>query len=273
LSDSLATSNGPESELFGGPSPQVGPHELARLVESLFSYRFRQKCALSLVGVKESGMERRLAAILVADVVGYSRLIEVDEAGTLAALKTHRTEVLQPIVLKHKGRIVKLIGDGVLLEFASAVSAVQCAMDLQAAMALANEVLPEGKQIVFRIGLNLGEVVVEDDDIFGDGVIVAARLEALCDPGGVCLSESVYRQIRGKTDLSFEDLGEKTLKNIAEPVRAYRALTFSARSQLTPKLPFAPFNNRAEDYRAFASALPQPPEVPSTCGASRNLLG
>ena len=167
-------------------------------------------------------MDRRLAAILVADVVGYSRLIAVDEAGTLAALKTRWVEHLQPLVERHKGRLVKLMGDGVLLEFASTVSAVQCAVDLQASMAEANKALPEDKQIVFRIGVNLGEVVVEGDDIFGDGVNVAARLETICEPGGVYLSDSVHRQIRGKINLVFEDLGEQNLKNIAEPTRVYR---------------------------------------------------
>jgi class 3 adenylate cyclase len=143
-------------------------------------------------------MERRLAAILVADAVGYSRLIEVDEAGTLATLKAHVTGVLQPLVQKYKGQIVKLIGDGVLVDFASAVSAVECAIEFQTAVASANERLPEGRQIVFRIGLNLGEVVVDDSDIYGEGVNVASRLEALSEPGGVCLSDSIYRQIRGR---------------------------------------------------------------------------
>lgn len=159
-------------------------------------------------------MDRRLAAILVADVVGYSRLIETDEAGTLTTLKARKTEILQPLVAKHNGRIVKFMGDGVLVEFASAVSGVQCAVDLQAAMSLANQGLVENKQIVFRMGLNLGEVVVEREDIYGDGVNVAARLEALCEPGGVYLSDNVYRQIRGKTQLLFDDLGEQSLKNI-----------------------------------------------------------
>ena len=179
-------------------------------------------------------MERRLAAILVADVVGYSRLITSDEAGTLAALKARRVDCLQPLVARHKGRLVKLMGDGVLLEFASAVSAVQCAVDLQAAMAEANSVLPEERQIVLRIGVNLGEVVVEGGDIFGDGVNVAARLEAVCEPGGVCLSDSVHRQIRGKINLNFEDLGEQNLKNIAEPTRVYRVVSAASASVSTP---------------------------------------
>lgn len=184
-------------------------------------------------------MERRLAAILVADVVGYSRLITSDEAGTLAALKARRVDFLQPLVARHKGRLVKLMGDGVLLEFASAVSAVQCAVDLQAAMAEANSVLPEERQIVLRIGVNLGEVVVEGGDIFGDGVNVAARLEAVCEPGGVCLSDSVHRQIRGKISLNFEDLGEQNLKNIAEPTRVYRVVSAASASVSTPAPPTA----------------------------------
>jgi len=201
-------------------------------------------------------MERRLAAILVADVVGYSRLMEMNEAGTLAALKAYRVDVLEPLVQKHKGRIVKLIGDGALVEFASAVSAVQCAVDLQAAMAEAYADLPEDGQIVLRIGVNLGEVVVEGDDIFGDGVNVAARLEAVCEPGGVCLSDSVHRQIRGKTDLKFEELGEQNLKNIAEPVRAYRAVTAPQARRSTynyqvgpakPSIAVLPFANLSGD--------------------------
>jgi adenylate cyclase len=179
-------------------------------------------------------MERRLAAILVADVVGYSHLVEVDEAGTLAALKARRTEILEPLVTRHKGRIVKLMGDGVLLEFASAVNAVQCAVDLQAAMASANVALSEDKQIVFRVGVNLGEVVVDGDDIYGDGVNVAARLEALCEPGGACISDSLYKQIRGKTEHLFEDLGEQSFKNISEPVRAYQVLSVPSCIQQTP---------------------------------------
>jgi TolB-like protein/class 3 adenylate cyclase len=179
-------------------------------------------------------MERRLAAILVADVVGYSRLIAADEAGTLAALKTRRVEHLQPLLERHKGRLVKLMGDGVLLEFASAVSAVQCAVALQASMTEANKALPEDVQIIFRIGVNLGEVVVEGDDIFGDGINVAARLEAICEPGGVCLSDSVHRQIRGKINLIFEDLGEQNLKNIVEPTRAYRIVSATLASTSAP---------------------------------------
>jgi TolB-like protein len=185
-------------------------------------------------------MDRRLAAILVADVVGYSRLLEVNEAAILATLKRCRTQILEPLVASHKGRIVKLIGDGALLEFSSAVSALECACAFQASMASANEALPMEKQIAFRIGLNLGEVVVEGDDIYGEGVNVAARLEALSEPGGVCLSESVFKQVRGKTSITFTDMGEQSLKNIAEPVRAYRALTVPHAGQLEPKYQAGP---------------------------------
>src|SRR5215470_2533631 len=167
-------------------------------------------------------MERRLAAILAADVVGYSRLMERDEAGTLAALKSRRTGILQPTVSKHRGRIVKLMGDGVLVEFGSAVNAVTCAIELQAAMDSANAGVAEDKRIVLRIGINLGDVMVEGSDLYGDGVNVAARLEALAEPGGVCVSDDAYRQVRDKLDIAFEDAGEHQLKNIARPLRIFR---------------------------------------------------
>jgi len=167
-------------------------------------------------------MDRRLAAIVVADVVGYSRLVERNEAATLAALKQRRVEILRPLVNLHKGRIVKFMGDGALLEFASAVSAVRCAIELQAAMAAANVPIAEDDAIVLRIGINVGDVVVEGSDILGDGVNIAARLEALAEPGGICISDAICRQVQGKIDLPVEDMGEKSLKNIAAPVRAYR---------------------------------------------------
>jgi TolB-like protein/Tfp pilus assembly protein PilF len=164
---------------------------------------------------------RRLAAILAADVVGYSRLMEVDEAGTLAALKARRREVLDPLVARHAGRVFKVTGDGVLVEFGSAVNAVQCAVDLQHAFAEANKDLPEDRRIVLRIGVNLGDVMVEGGDLYGDGVNIAARLEALAEPGGICVSEDAHRQVRNKLSASFDDLGMQTLRNIAEPVRVY----------------------------------------------------
>ena len=166
--------------------------------------------------------QRRLAAILAADVVGYSRLMQLDEAGTLAALKTRRADVLKPAVAKHRGRIVKFMGDGVLVEFASAVDAVECAVQLQQGMESANADLPEDRRIRLRIGVNLGDVIVEGSDLYGDGVNIAARLEALADPGSVIVSRTVFNHVRGKVKLGFDDLGEQQLKNIAEPMRIYR---------------------------------------------------
>jgi TolB-like protein/class 3 adenylate cyclase/Tfp pilus assembly protein PilF len=169
-------------------------------------------------------MERRLAAILAADVVEYSRLMGEDEAGTLAALKRHRTELIDPKVAEHHGRIVKLMGDGALVEFASVVDAVECAVGIQRAMAERNADTLEEKRITFRIGINLGDVIVEGDDIYGGGVNVADRLEKLAEPGGVCISGKVYEEVGGKLQLGFEDLGDRRVKNIAEPVRVYRVL-------------------------------------------------
>ena len=144
----------------------------------------------------EERIQRRLAAILAADVVGYSRLMEADEAGTLAALKARRKDVLDPLVAKHQGRIFKITGDGVLVEFASAVNAVQCAVDLQQGMAAANGDQPEDRHIVLRIGVNLGDVIVEGSDLYGDGVNIAARLEAIAEPGGILVSGTAYDHVR-----------------------------------------------------------------------------
>ena len=170
----------------------------------------------------EARAQRRLAAILAADVVGYSRLMEADEAGTLTALKLRRKDVLEPLVAKHQGRVFKVTGDGVLVEFASAVNAVQCAVDLQQAMAGANGEQPEDHHIVLRIGVNLGDVMVEGGDLYGDGINIAARLETLAEPGGVLVSGTAYDHIKSKVKVGFDDLGAQALKNIAEPVRAYR---------------------------------------------------
>jgi adenylate cyclase len=167
-------------------------------------------------------MQRKLAAILAADVVGYSRLVIEDEAGTLAALRTRRKDVVEPLVARCRGRIFKLMGDGVFVEFASAVNAVECAIDLQKGMAESNAGNPDASPLHLRVGINLGDVVVEDDDLYGDGVNLATRLQELAEPGGICVSAKVHAEVARKLDLAFEDLGERTLKNIVEPVRVYR---------------------------------------------------
>src|SRR5438876_6337123 len=166
-------------------------------------------------------VERRLAAILAADVAGYSRLIEADEEGTLGRLKALRAELIDPRIAGHKGRIVKTTGDGLLVEFASVVDALRCAAEVQTVMAKGNAPLPPARRIEFRIGINVGDIVVEDGDIFGDGVNVAARLEGLAEPGGICVSARVREDAAGKLDIAFRDMGEQQLRNIARPVRAY----------------------------------------------------
>jgi adenylate cyclase len=169
----------------------------------------------------EERVQRRLAAILAADVVGYSRLMGDDETGTLTALKEHIGALIDPTIAEHRGRIVKLMGDGVLAEFASVVDAVECAVSIQRGMADRNADTPDARRITFRIGINLGDIIIDEDDIYGDGVNIAARLEGLAQPGGVCISDVVHQSVAGKLDLAFEDLGEQTVKNIAKPVRAY----------------------------------------------------
>jgi adenylate cyclase len=201
----------------------------------------------------EEPVQRRLAAILAADVVGYSRLMEFDEAGTLAALKARRRDVLGPLIAKYRGRLVKVMGDGVLVEFASAVNAVQCALDLQRGTDEANATLPESRRIILRIGINLGEVILEGSDLYGDGVNVAARLEALAEPGGVCISSKVHEEVRGKIDVAFADMGEQQLKNIAAPVRAYRLQSGVAATERRqsasnkPSIAVLPFANLSDD--------------------------
>ena len=170
-------------------------------------------------------MERKLVAILAADVVGYSRLMGDDEAGTLAALKAYRNETIDPKVAAHGGRIVKLMGDGALVEFPSVVEAVQCAVEIQRAISERNVEVANGRRIEFRIGINVGDVMIDGDDIYGDGVNIAARLEALAEPNGICISRAVRDQIRDRLDLSLDDLGEVEVKNIARPIRVFRVLT------------------------------------------------
>src|SRR5215471_6630939 len=164
---------------------------------------------------------RRLTAILAADVAGYSRLMGADEEGTHERLKAHLEELVNPKIAEHRGRVVKSTGDGFLAEFASVVDAVRCAVEVQRGMTDREPEVSEERRIRFRIGINLGDVIVEEHDIFGDGVNVAARLEALAEPGGICVSRMVRDNVRDKLDLAFEDMGEKSVKNIARPVRVY----------------------------------------------------
>jgi adenylate cyclase len=166
--------------------------------------------------------ERRLAAIFASDIVGYSRLMGADEEGTLARLNTHRREFLEPKIAEHRGRIVKRTGDGILIEFASAVDAVRCAVEIQDGMIERNSPEPHDKRIEVRIGIHVGDIIIEDNDIFGDGVNIAARLEGIAPPGGICISDDAYRQVRGRLEANFQDTGEQELKNIARPVRVYR---------------------------------------------------
>ncbi|MEX0852507.1 MAG: adenylate/guanylate cyclase domain-containing protein [Bauldia sp.] len=167
-------------------------------------------------------VERRLAAIMATDIVAYSRMIGTDEAGTLAAIRGFRSQVLDPLIADHKGRIVKLMGDGAIVEFGSVVDAVACAIAVQQGVTAHQAEVPPDNRIVLRIGINLGDVVVDGDDLFGDGVNVAARLEPLAEPGGICVADAVQRQLAGKTTAAFEDAGEYSLKNIARPVRVWR---------------------------------------------------
>ncbi|TMK05825.1 MAG: alpha/beta fold hydrolase [Alphaproteobacteria bacterium] len=166
-------------------------------------------------------MLRRLAAILAADVVGYSRLMGADEMGTISSLKSHRRELVDSGIAEHHGRIVKTTGDGMLVEFASVVDAVGCALNVQRGMVRRNVGIPPAKQIVFRIGINVGDIIIDGDDIFGDGVNIAARLETLCDPGGICISRAANDQIRDKLSMSFADLGEQVVKNISRAVGVF----------------------------------------------------
>ena len=179
-------------------------------------------------------LERRLAAILAADMAGYSRLMEADEAGTHARFMTHRLELIEPTVAKNRGRIIKTAGDGMLAEFPSVAEAAQCAIEIQAEMAKRNEGIPPARWMQFRIGINLGDVIDEDGDIFGDGVNIAARLETLAEPGGICISGAVRDQLANRLeDVAFADLGEQSVKNIARPIRVFRL-------QLDGKPPSAP---------------------------------
>jgi adenylate cyclase len=205
----------------------------------------------------EARVERRLAAILAADVAGYSRLMGVDEEGTLAALKACRRELIDPKISEHRGRMVKTTGDGALIEFASAVDATRCAMEIQHAMAERNASIPEDRRVEFRIGINVGDIIIDEGDIYGDGVNIAARVESLASRGTICISDNAYQQVKGKLTLNASDMGEQQLKNIAEPVHVYRvelggeSTTQPTASTLsfpdTPSIAVLPFQNMSGD--------------------------
>jgi adenylate cyclase len=210
-------------------------------------------------------MEQRLAAILAADMAGYSRLMEADESGTLARLRTHRIELVDPAIAKNKGRIIKTTGDGMLVEFQSVTDAVKCAVEVQQRMKRRNSDVPQEQRMEFRIGINLGDIIFDDEDVFGDGVNIASRIEQLADVGGICVTAAVATQIADRLEVAMEDLGEKTLKNISRPVRLYR-IGFdgpvlpeieSKRSISKPSVVVLPFNNMSGDpeQEFFADGL------------------
>jgi class 3 adenylate cyclase len=198
-------------------------------------------------------IERRLTAILAADVAGYSRLTGMDEEGTHAQLQDHLRSLVDPKIAEHRGRVVKNTGDGLLAEFASVVDAVRCAVDVQRGMAQRNSDVPQQKRIEFRIGINVGDVILDRGDLFGDGVNVAVRLEGIAKPGGICISEDARRQVRGKLDITIDDVGEHQLKNIAHPVRVYCVRTEGPRVQVAltlpekPSIAVLPFQNMGGD--------------------------
>ncbi|WP_426530452.1 adenylate/guanylate cyclase domain-containing protein [Bradyrhizobium sp. McL0615] len=198
-------------------------------------------------------VERRLAAVLAADVAGYSRLMGVDEEGTLARLKAVRKTLVDPTIANNRGRIVKTTGDGMLVEFASAVDAVRCAVEVQRGITVQNEGVAQDTRIEFRIGVHIGDIIIDDNDIFGDGVNVAARLEGIAEPGGVCMSNDAYRQVRGKVDIVCDDMGQQHLKNIAEPMQAWRVrllghiMSEAGVFPAKPSIAVLPFQNMSGD--------------------------
>ena len=201
-------------------------------------------------------VKRRLAAILAADVVGSCCLIGIDEEGTLAQLKALRKTLFDPKITEHHGRIVKNTGDGALVEFASVVDAVRCAVEVQRSVAKRNADMPQMRQIEFRIGIHVGDIIIEENDIFGDGVNIAVRLEGIAEPGGVCISDDAYRQIRGKVDVTLEDSGTQSLKNIAEPMRVWRVPNGCAVSEVPNLLPVDDAEPLALPDRPSIAVLP-----------------
>jgi class 3 adenylate cyclase len=201
--------------------------------------------------VEPSSVKRRLTCILAADAVGYSQQMGRDEEGTIRVLSAHRA-IIDGIIAFHQGRIVSTAGDSVIAEFSSAVDSVRCAVEIQEALKTRNDSLPEHRQMRFRIGVNLGDVVVKNDDLLGDGVNVAARLETMAEPGGICISSSVYDQITGKLDLGFQDIGDQSLKNISRPIHVYRVSGAGAPLRLPPATPATPSAQRARSSAPWA---------------------
>ena len=201
----------------------------------------------------DNRVERRLAAILAADVAGYSRLTGLDEEGTHVRLRERLRGLADPKISEHRGKVVKHTGDGVLAEFGSVVDAVRCAIEVQRGMAEQNATMPQVKRIDFRIGIHVGDIIVDDNDIFGDGVNIAARLEGIAEPGGVCISDDAQRQVRGKVDFAFEDMGPQNLKNIVEPMRAWRLRMNASGS---PAAPIEPPEDGAVAPRLSILVLP-----------------
>jgi adenylate cyclase len=204
----------------------------------------------------QRNVERRLAAVLAADVVGYSRLMEVDEAGTLARLRSVRLELIDPAIDKCKGRVIKTTGDGMLVEFQSVTEALRCAIEFQQRMARRNRDVPAARQLQYRIGINLGDVIVEDDDIFGDGVNVAARLETIAEPGGICISAAVRDQVADRLDVGYEDLGEQQVKNINRAIRVYKVLLDAQSTDASPAAVGGPAIPRQSTRKPAIAVLP-----------------
>jgi class 3 adenylate cyclase len=204
----------------------------------------------------EDRVERRLAAILAGDIAGYSRLMSVDEEGTLHNLKVHRKELVDPKITEHRGRIVKTTGDGILVEFVSVVDAVRCAVDIQRGMAERNTDVPADRRIQFRIGINVGDIIIDGGDIFGDGVNVAARLETLANPGGIMVSSVVHDQVRDKLSFGFEDMGEQIVKNISRPVNVHRVQLAEDAPTVTKSYPAQRKQESARSDRPSIAVLP-----------------
>ena len=227
---------------------------LPRKIPFTLRVNLEWKHSLGGMFMVEGRVDRRLAAILAGDVAGYSRMMGADEEDTLSRLNAHRREFLEPKIAQHRGRIVKRTGDGVLIEFASAVDAARCAVEIQDGMLERNIPVPQDKRIELRIGIHVGDVIIEDGDIFGDGVNIAARLEGIAHPGGICISDDAYRQVRGKLEANFEDAGECELKNIARPVRVYQLQTARGATEASmlalpdkPSIAVLPFQNMSGD--------------------------